>query len=80
MMNEIDKLTFEEAFLRLQAIVQSLEEEDVELEKAVALYEQGMQLAQRCSDALDTAELKVQQLTSAQDGQQMGMFLDDSGG
>ncbi len=77
-MNDIQKLSFEEAFRRLEAIVRSLEEEDVELAEAVALYEQGMRLAQRCSDALDTAELKVQQLTIAQDGQQMGMFLDDN--
>ena len=79
-MNDIDKLAFEEAFRRLETIVQSLEEEGVELDEAVALYEEGMRLARRCSDALDTAELKVQQLTIGQDGHQMGMFPDDSVG
>jgi exonuclease VII small subunit len=36
-----------------------------------------MRLAQRCSDLLDAAELQVQELTSASDQQQVGMFLDD---
>jgi exodeoxyribonuclease VII small subunit len=79
-MNDVEKLSFEEAFGALVAIVQSLEEGDLKLDEALALYEQGMRLAQRCSDALDTAELQVQQLATAQNGQQMGMFLEDSGG
>lgn len=79
-MNDIKELSFEEAFRRLEAIVQSLEEEDLQLDEAVALYEQGMRLAQRCSDAIDTAELQVQQLAMGQDAQQMGMFLGNSSG
>jgi exodeoxyribonuclease VII small subunit len=79
-MNDMEKLSFEEAFRRLQAIVQGLEEGDLKLEEALTLYEQGMRLAQRCSDALDSAELQVQQLAITQDGQQMGLFLDESSG
>lgn len=78
-MKEIEKLSFEEAFGRLEAIVQSLEEGDLKLDEALALYEQGMRLAQRCGDTLDAAELQVQQLAGAQNGPQQSMlFLDDN--
>ncbi len=80
-MTEIEKLSFEEAFGKLEAIVQSLEEGDLKLDEALALYEQGMRLARRCGDTLDAAELQVQQLAVAQNGpQQSTLLLDDSGG
>lgn len=77
-MKEVDNLSFEEAFGRLETIVQSLEEGDLTLDEALALYEQGMHLAKRCGDALDAAELQVQQLAATQNGLQQSMlFLDD---
>jgi exodeoxyribonuclease VII small subunit len=77
MSEELEGLSFEEAFGELETTVQRLEEGDLTLEEAIALYEQGMRLAQRCNDALDTAELQVQQLTLAGGPQQLGMFLAD---
>jgi len=68
-MSDLEKIPFEKAFHELEATVQRLEEGDLTLEEALALYERGMRLARHCSDALDAAELQVQQLTLA-DGQQ----------
>jgi exodeoxyribonuclease VII small subunit len=62
MSKEFEKLSFEEAFTELETAVQRLEAGDLTLEEAIALYEQGMRLAQHCSSALDAAELKVQTL------------------
>lgn len=70
MSENAEKLSFEEAFDELETTVQRLEEGDLTLEEAIALYERGMSLAQRCNDALDAAELQVQQLTVAKDEQQ----------
>ena len=61
-MNDLEELTFEEAFRELEVTVQRLEEGDLPLEQAISLYERGMRLAQHCSDALDAAELRVQEL------------------
>jgi len=63
MSKEIENLSFEQAFEELGTTVQRLEAGDLALEEAIALYERGMRLAQRCSDALDTADLQVQELS-----------------
>jgi len=73
----LEKLSFEEAFHELEAVVQQLEGGDLPLEEAITLYERGMALAGRCSLALDAAELRVQQLAVAEGQQQMGLFLDE---
>ncbi|NPV66172.1 MAG: exodeoxyribonuclease VII small subunit [Anaerolineae bacterium] len=58
-----DSLTFEEALTRLEQIITRLEEGSLTLEESVALFEQGQRLAQFCQDALDSAELRVRELT-----------------
>jgi exodeoxyribonuclease VII small subunit len=60
--DEVENLSFEKAFGELEAAVQRLEAGELSLEEAITLYERGMRLARRCSDALDAAELQVQQL------------------
>jgi exodeoxyribonuclease VII small subunit len=62
---DLEELSFEEAFGELEAAVQRLEDGDLTLDEAVALYERGMGLARRCSDTLDAAELRVQELAVA---------------
>ena len=49
---------------QLVATVQRLEEGEIDLEEALRLYEQGMLLAQHCSDLLDQAELQVEEVTT----------------
>jgi exodeoxyribonuclease VII small subunit len=63
--NDLGELTFEEALGELEAAVQRLEEGDLTLDEAVALYERGMDLARRCNDTLDAAELRVRELAAA---------------
>lgn len=55
-------LTFEEAYARLEAIIEQLESGDLSLEASVALYEEGQRLAALCNKQLDAAELRVQQI------------------
>lgn len=61
---DLSHLTFEEAYAQLEAIVARLEAGDLTLEESVTLYQQGQALARYCSDLLDKAELRVQQLTN----------------
>ena len=57
-----EEFSFEEGLNRLEKIVQTLEAGGLALEDAIALFEEGMQLAKICSQRLDTAELKISQL------------------
>ena len=57
-----EEFSFEEGLNRLEEIDQTLEAGGLSLEEAIALFEEGMQLAKICSQRLDTAELKISQL------------------
>ena len=58
-----DDLTFEDALQRLEALVDDLERGDATLDASVAAYEEGVTLARYCLDRLDTAEMRVQELS-----------------
>ncbi|MEK6222727.1 MAG: exodeoxyribonuclease VII small subunit [Chloroflexota bacterium] len=60
---KVEKLNYEQAFEELEKVVAELEEGDQPLAKALALFEHGQALAQRCAELLNEAELKVEQLT-----------------
>jgi len=59
--------SFEQLFEQLEATVQKLEAGNLTLDESLALYESGMQLAKRCSEQLDRAELRIQELAPAVD-------------
>ena len=59
---ESKDLRFEEAVKRLEAIVDSMESQDLPLETLLARYEEGSKLAQSCQAKLVDAELRIQQL------------------
>lgn len=61
-MSEEKTESFEELFRRLEETVAKLEAGGLPLEKSLALYEEGMGLARRCQEMLDSAELRVRQL------------------
>lgn len=55
-----EKLSFEDAMKQLEKIVSQLENnEDVPLEKAIDLYQEGMTLSKLCDDKLKEAQDKV---------------------
>ena len=57
-----DGTTFEEALQRLEAIVDRLEEGDLELEAALAAFEEGVNLTRRCAGQLEDAERRIEVL------------------
>jgi exodeoxyribonuclease VII small subunit len=54
--------TFEAVYGRLEDVVRRLQDGDLTLDQSISLYEEGMQLARRCQEMLDAAELRVTQL------------------
>jgi exodeoxyribonuclease VII small subunit len=67
-MDDVEKLTFEETFKDLEDTVHRLEEGGLTLDESIALFEQGMKLAEHCGQKLDDAELKVSQLVPSDEG------------
>ncbi len=53
------KVSFEEAMERLEAIVEQLEQEEIPLETAVALYKEGLTLSAVCREKLAAAEGEI---------------------
>ena len=64
MRTEAEKLSFEDALAELEKIVAQLESGDLTLEASLDLFEKGQKLAQQCNVQLETAALRVEQLTS----------------
>ncbi|MCV2873998.1 exodeoxyribonuclease VII small subunit [Defluviimonas sp. WL0050] len=71
-MSDIAKMSFEEAMNALEGVVRDLESGNVELEKSIALYEQGARLKAHCEKKLKEAEEKVAKITLGPDGQPTG--------
>ena len=63
-MNEsVEKLTFEQALERLEAVVKDLESTETGLDKSLERYEDGVRLLKHCRAILDEAERKIRLLT-----------------
>jgi len=59
---DLEPLSFEDSFKYLSEMVEALEKGGLPLQEATDLYEQGMNLVQRCNRLLNAAELKITQL------------------
>jgi exodeoxyribonuclease VII small subunit len=57
-----DTTSFEELYRQLEETVGKLEKGGLPLEESIALYEEGMNLAKRCQEILDKAELRITKL------------------
>ena len=62
-MENNEQLTFEQAAARIDEIVASLEKGDAQLDKSLALFEEGVKLIEQCGTMLDKAEQKIVMLT-----------------
>lgn len=60
-----EKQSFKQSLERLEEIAQKLEDENLDLEEAVRLYEEGVQLNAFCLNKLQEAELKITQLKNS---------------
>lgn len=68
--------TFEDAMTRLESIVETMETGDLPLEQLLARYEEGTRLVQMCQERLDAADLRIQKLDPAPDGEPVAEDFD----
>ena len=60
-------LSFEESLLKMEEIVQKLEEGNLPLEGMITLYKEGMELSKICGDTLKNAEATIEALVKEGD-------------
>lgn len=52
-------LTYEEAYKRLEQILQELESKNTSLDESLKIYEEGISLYKHCNKLLEDAQLKI---------------------
>lgn len=57
-----ESLTLEEAFTKLDAVVERLESRDISLEESFQAYQTGMKLLKECGSKIDRVEKEMLQL------------------
>lgn len=63
MAKKTQEVSFEKLYNELETTIEKLEEGNLALDDALALYERGMDLAKQCGVLLDRADLRIQELT-----------------
>jgi exodeoxyribonuclease VII small subunit len=61
-------MSFERQLKRLEEIVGELESDDIDLERALALFEEGVKNLRAATEALGKVEARVQRLVERADG------------
>ena len=67
-MSDIKKMSFEDALIELEDIVENLEQGANKLDDAINAYERGTLLKKHCETKLNEAKARVEKITSNSDG------------
>lgn len=54
----------EETFEQIESLISEMENQEIPLEEAFRLYQEGLEMLKRCSLMLDTVEKKMQVINS----------------
>ena len=71
-------MKFEEALAELEQIVQELEQNNVELDKALEQYQRGIELSKYCRQQLENAEKMVAKVVT-ESGEEAAFISDEAG-
>ena len=63
------ELKFEKAIQRLEKIVDDLEKGELDIDKSLEIFEEGIKMSRVCSKKLHEAEAKIEKLTRNQKGE-----------
>jgi exodeoxyribonuclease VII small subunit len=63
-----ERPSFRQALERLEAVVRELERSDVDLDRALALFEEGVRELREARAQLEEAELRVRKVVEKADG------------
>ena len=71
--DDLSKLSFEDALKRLEAIVHRLESGEESLDSAIGLYGEGAALRQACEARLKSAQERIDRIVLSADGVPTGV-------
>ncbi|MZH02121.1 MAG: exodeoxyribonuclease VII small subunit [Nitrospinae bacterium] len=63
------EIKFEKAIQRLEKIVDDLETGELDIDKSLEIFEEGIKMSRICSKKLNEAEAKIEKLTRNQKGE-----------
>ena len=64
----MSEIKFEKAMSRLENIVDELERGDLDIDKSLEIFEEGIKMSRLCSKKLNEAEAKIEKLTKGKTG------------
>jgi exodeoxyribonuclease VII small subunit len=65
----MSEIKFEKAITRLEKIVEELEQGDLDIDKSLEIFEEGIKMSRVCSKKLSEAEAKIEKLTKGKKGE-----------
>ena len=65
----MSEIKFEKAMTRLESIVEELERGDLNIDKSLEIFEEGIKMSRVCSKKLNEAEAKIEKLTKGKKGE-----------
>ena len=65
----MSEMKFEKAMFRLEKIVEELERGDLDIDKSLEIFEEGIKMSRLCTKKLNEAEAKIQKLTKDKKGE-----------
>ena len=65
----MSEMKFEKAMSRLEKIVEDLERGDLDIDKSLEIFEEGIKMSRVCSKKLNEAEAKIEKLTKSKKGE-----------
>ena len=68
MNKKAEEMSFEEAFERLEKIVEMMNEGKISLNESLSLFEEGDRLIKKCETTLSSAEEKIEMLVKNREG------------
>jgi len=64
----MSEIKFEKAMTRLENIVEELERGDLDIDKSLEIFEEGIKMSRLCSKKLNEAEAKIEKLSKGKNG------------
>ncbi len=65
----MSEIKFEKAMSRLEKIVEELERGDLDIDKSLEIFEEGIKMSRLCSKKLNEAEARIEKLTKNKKGE-----------
>jgi exodeoxyribonuclease VII small subunit len=71
----MNKKTYEESYMELEAIVQKLQQDNIDIDESIELFKRGIELQKYCNKILNDAEKSIVKILKEND--EMDVFSNE---